>query len=58
MPSQSKKQHQFFEAIAHSPKFAKKAKVSKDVADDFLAADKKAHKYQGKQHKKSGSSDW
>ena len=58
MPSKSKKQHQFFEAIAHSPEFAKKVKVSKDVADEFLAADSKQHKFQSKKHKKPGSHDW
>ena len=42
MPSSSKKQHNFMEAIAHSPEFAKKAGVSQSVGKDFAAADDKA----------------
>lgn len=44
MPSVSKKQHNFMEAVAHSPAFAKKAKVSQSVGKDFAAADKRAGK--------------
>jgi hypothetical protein len=40
MPSKSKKQHNFMEAIAHSPEFAKKAGVPQSVGKDFSAADK------------------
>jgi hypothetical protein len=40
MPSSSKKQHNFMEAIAHSPSFAKKAGVPQSVGKDFAAADK------------------
>lgn len=40
MPSASKKQHNFMEAIAHSPAFAKKVGVSQSVGQDFSAADK------------------
>jgi hypothetical protein len=40
MPSTSKKQHNFMEAIAHSPAFAKKVGVSQSVGQDFSAADK------------------
>jgi hypothetical protein len=40
MPSHSKKQHNFMEAIAHSPSFAKKAGVAQSVGKDFAAADK------------------
>jgi hypothetical protein len=40
MPSSSKKQHNFMEAIAHSPSFAKKVGVSQSVGKDFSAADK------------------
>ena len=40
MPSVSKKQHNFFEAIAHDPAFAKKAGVPQTVGKDFAAADK------------------
>ena len=44
MPSKSKAQHNFMEAIAHSPKFAKKAGVPQSVGKDFAAADKAAGK--------------
>ena len=40
MPSTSKKQHNFMEAIAHSPSFAKKVGVPQSVGQDFSAADK------------------
>ena len=40
MPSVSKKQHNFMEAVAHSPAFAKKAGVPQSVGKDFSAADK------------------
>ena len=40
MPSTSKKQHNFMEAIAHSPAFAKKVGVPQSVGKDFVAADK------------------
>ena len=40
MPSTSKKQHNFMEAVAHSPSFAKKAGVPQSVGKDFSAADK------------------
>jgi hypothetical protein len=40
MPSTSKKQHNFMEAIAHSPSFAKKAGVPQSVGKDFSTADK------------------
>lgn len=40
MPSTSKKQHNFMEAIAHSPSFAKKAGVPQSVGQDFASADK------------------
>ena len=44
MPSKSAKQHRFMEAIAHSPKFAKKAGVPQKVGKDFAAADKRQGK--------------
>jgi len=40
MPSSSKKQHNFMEAVAHSPAFAKKVGVPQSVGKDFSAADK------------------
>ena len=40
MPSKSKKQHDFMQAIAHSEKFAKKVGVPQSVGKDFAEADK------------------
>ena len=40
MPSASKKQHNFFAAVAHSPSFAKKVRVPQSVGKDFNEADK------------------
>jgi hypothetical protein len=40
MPSSSKKQHNFMEAVAHSPSFAKKVGVPQSVGKDFSTADK------------------
>jgi len=48
MPSSSKKQHNFMEAIAHSPSFAKKVGVPQSVGQDFSKADK------GKTFKRGG----
>lgn len=39
MPSVSAKQHRFMEAVAHNPKFAKKAGVPQSVGKEFVAAD-------------------
>ena len=48
MPSTSKKQHKFMEAVAHNPSFAKKAGVPQSVGKDFSTADK------GKTFKRGG----
>ena len=40
MPSTSKKQHNFMQAVAHSEKFAKKVGVPMSVGKDFAEADK------------------
>lgn len=40
MPSTSKKQHNFMEAVANNPAFAKKAGVPQSVGKEFTAADK------------------
>ena len=48
MPSTSKKQHSFMEAVAHNPSFAKKAGVPQSVGKDFSTADK------GKTFKRGG----
>ena len=45
MPAKSKKQERFMQAVAHSPKFAKKVGVSKAVADKFVGP--KAYKADG-----------
>jgi len=48
MPSTSKKQHTFMEAVAHNPAFAKKVGVPQSVGKDFSTADK------GKKFSKGG----
>jgi hypothetical protein len=53
MPSMSRKQHNFMMAVAHSPKFAKKAGVPQKVGMDFEAADKKTDKFKPKVKKGS-----
>lgn len=45
MPSVSKKQHAFFQAISHSPSFAKRAGVAQSVGRDFVSADAAAGKF-------------
>ena len=51
MPSTSKKQHNFMEAVAHSPAFAKKVGVPQSVGQDFSSADK------GRKFSKGGEMD-
>lgn len=41
MPSTSKKQERFMQAVAHSPKFAKKVGVPVKVGKEFAKADKR-----------------
>jgi hypothetical protein len=48
MPSKSKAQHNLMEAVAHSPKFAKKVGIPQKVGKDFAQADK------GKEFKSGG----
>jgi len=48
MPSTSKKQHNFMEAVAHNPSFAKKVGVPQSVGKEFNNADK------GKTFKRGG----
>jgi hypothetical protein len=48
MPSTSKKQHNFMEAIAHNKAFAKKVGVPQSVGQEFSKADK------GKKFRKGG----
>ena len=40
MPSTSRKQHNFMEAVAHNPAFAKKVGVPQSVGKEFSNADK------------------
>ena len=40
MPSVSRRQHNFFEMIAHDPGAAKRVGVSQKVGEDFAEADK------------------
>ena len=40
MPSKSKAQHNLMEAVAHSPKFARKVGISQKVGKEFAQADK------------------
>jgi hypothetical protein len=40
MPSKTKKQKRFMQAVAHSPEFAKKAGVPQKVGQEFESADK------------------
>ena len=51
MPSKSKSQHSFMEAIAHNPKFSKKVGVPQSVGKDFSEADK------GREFRKGGSTN-
>lgn len=48
MPSNTKKQHNFMEAVAHNPAFAKKVGVPQSVGKEFSKADK------GKTFKRGG----
>lgn len=49
MPSKSRAQHRLMEAVAHSPKFAKKAGIPQSVGKEYAAAD------QGKSFSKRAS---
>lgn len=48
MPSKSKKQHRTMQAAAHNAPFAAKVGIPQKVAKEFVVADKKAGKFQGK----------
>jgi len=52
MPSVSKRQHNFMEAVAHNPSFAKKAGVPQSVGKDFSEADKGRKFFKGGDMKK------
>lgn len=53
MPSTSKKQHDFMNAVAHSPSFAKKVGVPQSVGKDFSNADKRRKFKEGGDMKES-----
>lgn len=40
MPARSKKQFRLMSAIAHSPEFAKRLKISQKVGQEFISATK------------------
>ena len=44
MPSKSPAQHRLMEAVAHNPKFARKAGIPQKVGKDFARADKRKAK--------------
>jgi DNA-binding cell septation regulator SpoVG len=46
MPSKTQRQHNFFEAVKHSPAMQQRTGVSEKVADEYLQADKRAGKFQ------------
>jgi hypothetical protein len=57
MPSESGRQHRFFEWIDHTPGAAKSSGVPRSVAHEFVKADEAAHKhFREKSH--PGGSDW
>jgi hypothetical protein len=43
MPSKTKKQHKFMEAVANNPSFARMAKVPQSVGVHFINEDKRDH---------------
>lgn len=45
MPSVSKAQFRFFEAAKHNPEFAKKAGVSRKVAEEFTSSQESSGGY-------------
>lgn len=53
MPSTSKAQRRFMQAVAHSPSFAKEAGVPQSVGKDFAAADK-SRRYSSLPERKEG----
>jgi len=48
MPSKSPAQHRLMEAVAHSPKFAKKVGIPTSVGKEFAKADEAKMKGGGK----------
>ena len=58
MPSTSKKQHNFMEAVANNPAFAKKAGVPQSVGQDFSKADTGKKFSKGGTMAKMSEKDW
>jgi hypothetical protein len=50
MPSESRSQHNYFEAIEHDPAFRHKTGVSRDVAQEFTNADERSHDWKKREH--------
>ncbi len=44
MPSKSKKQHDFMQAVSHSVEFARKVGVPQSVGREYVREDKKKNK--------------
>jgi hypothetical protein len=53
MPSKSKQQHDLMQAVAHDKELSEKTEIPREVAKEFVAADKAAGKFQPKQKPKS-----
>jgi hypothetical protein len=58
MPSKSKKQHRFMQAVEHSVEFSKKVGVPQSVAEEFTSADAKKGRKSGKRAGKKVSSKY
>jgi hypothetical protein len=54
MPSTSKAQYRFMQAVSHNPDFAKAAGVPQSVGKDFASADK-GQRYKSLPERKEGS---
>ena len=52
MPSESKKQHAYFEMIAHDKDAAKREGVPQSVAREFVNADEKDKSWKKREHVK------
>lgn len=49
MPSTTRRQHRTMEAAVHNDKFRRKLGIPRDVAEEFVNADKRENKWQKKQ---------
>lgn len=55
MPSKSKKQKKFMQAVSHSPEFSKKVGVPQSVGREFEEADKEKESTKDKIKKRYGN---